>query len=59
MYPRTLEIWDAARQSSFLFDPRGTGKTELAEAADPKKLSYPRPSEPTPFLGPLYPWMEV
>ena len=25
----------------------------------PNKLSYPRPTEPTPFLGPMYPWMEV
>ena len=25
----------------------------------PKKLSYPRPTEPTSFLGPMYPWMEV
>ena len=24
-----------------------------------KKLSYPRPSESTPFLGPMYPWMQV
>ena len=25
----------------------------------PQKLSYPRPSEPTPFLGPMYPWMQT
>ena len=35
MYPRSLEIPSAGRQSFFLFGPRGTGKTTLLEQRFP------------------------
>lgn len=41
----TCEAWAAAWRDSL--------------AKDPQKRSYPRPTEPTPFRGPMYPWMEA
>ena len=40
----TYEEWDAAWAAAL--------------AKHPKKLSYPRPTEPTPFTGPMYPWTQ-